>query len=113
MKHIFLFLVAAFGLFSMQSCVEDEPEQPTTKSTATIRFDARWQGSPFVMQQVYNDAFGNRIRSDKFLNYFSLITLVAEDGSEVLVRDFMLAELEFRVITTRIKILRNTQVQVR
>jgi hypothetical protein len=92
MKHIFLFLVAAFSLFSMQSCVEDKPEQPTTKSTATIRFDARWQGSPFVMQQVYNDAFGNRIRSDKFLNYFSFITLVAEDGSEVLVRDFMLAD---------------------
>ena len=92
MKHplmVFVFFAIALVL---HSCKEDEPEPVVGKSYAKVTFDARWEGSPFQMQQVYLDDFGNRLRSDKFMNYFSFIKLVAEDGSEVLLKDFMLAD---------------------
>ncbi|MFM7235127.1 MAG: MbnP family protein, partial [Flavobacteriales bacterium] len=40
----------------------------------------------------YMDDFGNRLRADKFMNYISLVTLVKEDGTEVLLKDFMLLD---------------------
>lgn len=90
-RSFYFFTFAAVALF-VQSCKDEEPTTPPGKSTATITFDARWDGAPFQMQQVYLDDFGNRIRCDKFLNYFSFVKLVAEDGSEVLLQDFILAD---------------------
>jgi hypothetical protein len=90
-RSIYFFALALFALI-VQSCQEDKPAPLPGKSTATITFDARWGGSPFLMQQVYMDDFGNRIRADKFMNYFSFIKLVAEDGSEVMLKDFALVD---------------------
>ncbi|MFM7234361.1 MAG: hypothetical protein ACKOZM_07195, partial [Flavobacteriales bacterium] len=85
MKKILPFFLAVFTLALMQSC-KDEPENPVlpAPSSAKVTFDARWAGQPFQMQQVYMDDFGNRLRADKFMNYISLVTLVKEDGTEVL-----------------------------
>ena len=90
-RLIYFFTLSLFTLM-IQSCKDDEPIPVPGKSTATITFDARWNGVPFQMQQVYMDDFGNRIRADKFMNYFSFIKLVAEDGSEVVLKDFVLAD---------------------
>jgi hypothetical protein len=79
-------------VLSLNSCKDDEPTPTPGKSFATITFDARWDGAPFMLEQVYMDDFGNRIRCDKFMNYFSFVKLVAEDGSEILVKDFILAD---------------------
>jgi hypothetical protein len=90
-KSIILFCLVLATL--VQSCRE-EPQTPEVPQTtrATVSFDALWDGQPFQMQQVYVDDFGNRLRTDKFMNYVSLIKLVKEDGSEVLVKDFMLVD---------------------
>jgi hypothetical protein len=92
MKHLTWFFACVIGMLSLQSCREDEkPPQPSA-SSAAVTFDARWDGAPFQMQQVYVDAFGNRIRADKFMNYISLITLVAEDGTQVPIHDYLLID---------------------
>ena len=92
MNRSIYFFALVFSALSFTSCKDEEPDPAPGKSTATITFDARWEGAPFQMQQVYLDDFGNRIRCDKFMNYFSFVKLVAEDGSEVLLKDFILAD---------------------
>ncbi len=92
MNRMWSFIGFLFVVLFAQSCKDDVPTPVPGKSYATVRFDARWDGAPFQMQQVYMDDFGNRIRSDKFMNYISFLKLVAEDGSEVLVKDFMLLD---------------------
>lgn len=93
MKKYFLFLPLVCGIMLVQSC-KDNPEEPAVpQSTAVmVKFDALWDGQPFQMQQVYMDDFGNRLRADKFMNYVSLVSLVAEDGSEVQLKDFVLLD---------------------
>lgn len=89
MNRLF-FLAASIVALVFASC-QNDPEVPEVKpSKATVRFSALWEGEPFVMQQVYTDAFGNRLRADGFLNYISLITLVKDDGTEVLIKDYSL-----------------------
>ncbi len=92
MNRSFCLFALVITSLVLQSCKDEEPAPVPGKSSATITFDARWEGTPFQIQQVYLDDFGNRIRCDKFMNYFSFIKLVAEDGSEVLVKDFVLAD---------------------
>jgi len=92
MNRLIYFFVLVLLTLTIQSCKDDEPTPAPGKSSATITFDARWDGAPFQLQQVYLDDFGNRIRCDKFMNYFSFVKLVAEDGSEVLLNDFILAD---------------------
>ena len=92
MNRTWSVIALLFVVLFAQSCKDDEPDPVPGRSFATVRFDARWNGAPFQMQQVYMDDFGNRIRSDKFMNYISFLKLVAEDGSEVLVKDFMLLD---------------------
>lgn len=89
MNKVFLLLAVMIALV-IASCT-NEPEQTVIPaSKATVRFSALWEGQPFEMQQVYTDAFGNRLRADGFLNFISLITLVKDDGSEVLIKDYAL-----------------------
>jgi hypothetical protein len=92
MNRPIYFFALVFAALAFSSCNDEKPDPGPGKSTATITFDARWEGAPFQMQQVYLDDFGNRIRCDKFMNYFSFVKLVAEDGSEVLVKDFILVD---------------------
>jgi len=74
------------------SC-KDEPEQPlTTTADVKVSFKALWENQPFVMQQVYRDDFGNRLRADKLMNYIAFVKIVAEDGSETQLKDFMLVD---------------------
>lgn len=112
MKRFFSLLSLALLTVGIQSCKDDEPIPVPGKSTATITFDARWDGVPFQMQQVYMDDFGNRIRADKFMNYFSFIKLVADDGSEVLLKDFILADFsETNRITTEVPMGKYTAIK--
>ena len=90
MKRAFLF-VAALSL-ALWSC-KDEPEQPvSTTADVTVSFKALWENQPFVMQQVYMDDFGNRLRADKLMNYIAFVTLVADDGTETQLKDFLLVD---------------------
>lgn len=41
------------------------------------------------MEEVYYDAFNNRVRIDKFDSYYAMLTLVKEDGSELVLQDFL------------------------
>jgi hypothetical protein len=90
MKRAFL-CVAVLSII-LWSC-KDEPEQPlTTTAEVKVSFKALWENEPFVMQQVYRDDFGNRIRADKLMNYIAFVKLVAEDGSETELKDFLLVD---------------------
>ncbi len=90
MIRTFLF-VATLSII-LWSC-KDEPEQPlTTTADVKVSFNALWENQPFVMQQVYRDDFGNRLRADKLMNYIAFVKIVAEDGSETQLKDFMLVD---------------------
>jgi hypothetical protein len=90
MKNTFL-LVGCLSVV-LWSC-KNEPEQPVvTTADVNVSFNALWDDQPFVMQQVYMDDFGNRLRADKLMNYLAFVTLVAEDGTETQLKDFMLLD---------------------
>lgn len=110
MKRAFLF-VAALSL-ALWSC-KDEPEQPvSTTADITVRFKALWDNQPFVMQQVYMDDFGNRLRADKLMNYIAFVTLVSEDGTETQLKDFMLLDFsESNEIKTTLPKGKYTQIK--
>lgn len=100
MKSTLFTLGWAFCLaFAMVGCkdentVEEKPEDTATSGTLTLGMDAKWGNEDFVVEQVYFDTYGNRIRVDKFMSYISEIHLVRADGSEVLLKDFYLADFE-------------------
>jgi len=90
MKRAFL-LFLSLSLF-FWSC-KNEPEEPvSTTADVTMSFKALWDNQPFVMQQVYQDDFGNRLRADKLMNYIAFVTLVGEDGTETQLQDFLLLD---------------------
>jgi hypothetical protein len=98
MNRFVLFYSFLIVLFTMQSCNEQDPIKDNETNllpespNITIKFDAVWDGSPFRMGRIFTDDFGNRVRADLFKNYISMVTLVAEDGSEVLLKDFLLVD---------------------
>jgi hypothetical protein len=87
MKFRFSLLVM-FLVVSFFSC-KNEPEEKLP-ATVKVVFKTTWQGQDFALEQVYLDAFNNRVRIDKFSSYYSWLTLVKDDGSELRLRDFML-----------------------
>jgi len=92
---VFYFLLSLTMVIGVASCrdKDDNEELPVAgPGKVTVSFTPKWNGDNFVMQDVYYDDFGNRIRVDNFLNYFSMLTLVKEDGTEVLLKDFYLAD---------------------
>lgn len=93
LKFVSVFLLIV-GCVVLTSCNrENETLASTTSSTNAVLivdFDTKWGAADFVMQQVYNDSYGNRVRLDNFKAYISMLTLIKEDGTEVLLRDFHL-----------------------
>lgn len=83
-RFLLLFIPA---LIFFQSC-KNEPEEKNP-ATVNVVFKTTWQGENFVMEEVYVDAFENRVRIDKFDSYYALLTLVKDDGSELVLRDFL------------------------
>lgn len=77
-----------------KNTTEETPEETVTKGQFTLSMDAKWGNEDFVIEQVYVDSYGNRIRVDKFMSYLAQMSLVRADGSEVLLKDFMLADFE-------------------
>jgi hypothetical protein len=92
MNRFILPFVSLVLLLGLQSCEEYKPEPST--STVTVKFDALRNGGPFLMNRIFTDAFGNRVRADRFMNYISMVSLVADDGTEVLLKDFLLVDYE-------------------
>lgn len=80
-------LVLAVSFFSCKN----EPEEKKPAAVKVI-FKTTWQGQDFALEQVYYDAFNNRVRVDKFSSYYSLLTLVKDDGSDLPLRDVMLLD---------------------
>ncbi len=90
MNRFFSLLVFVAIVSGLQSCEEYKPE--LTTSTVTIKFDALRGGSPFQMGRIFTDAYGNRVRADLFRNYISMVSLVSDDGTELLLKDFLLVD---------------------
>jgi hypothetical protein len=97
-KHYihFFSLLAVLLVYSCKN--KPEAEQPTETEVAdgqvNLRMDTQWGNDEFVIEQVYTDTYGNRIRVDQFLSYISQIFLVKDDGTEILLKDFYLANFE-------------------
>ncbi|MFM2202052.1 MAG: hypothetical protein RL040_1252 [Bacteroidota bacterium] len=100
MNRFFPVFITCFLVIGLHSCSEYKPT-PTPRcadnpelaaSSLTVKFDALWDTVPFRMGRPYSDDFENEMRADVFKNYISMVTLVAEDGSEVLLKDFLLVD---------------------
>ncbi len=99
----FSVVLSAFLLLAMAaitSCKEKNPEQIVdeivdevdTPTKVAIHFNPLWENQDFLMESVYHDNFGNRIRVDKFMQYMSSLTLVNESGDDVVLKDFHLMD---------------------
>lgn len=96
-KPVFIASILFFVLmvFSFTSCKEKNPAEviaDEVPAKVLLNFNPMWLGSDFVMQDVYYDDFGNRIRIDKFMHYVSFLKLIKDDGSEVILKDFHLLD---------------------
>ncbi len=89
MKKSFVFLSLAIFSLLITSCDPKEPEE-VKPAVLTVKIDSKWGSDPFEVQQVYTDSYGNRVRVDNFQSYVSMLTLIKNDGSEVLLKDFHL-----------------------
>lgn len=83
-----------------KNTIDETPEETVTTGQLTLRMNAKWGTENFVIEEVYNDTYGNRIRVDQFLSYLSQIRLVRVDGSEVMLKDFTLADFERDITLT-------------
>jgi hypothetical protein len=92
--RLFLFVVFAvyFSSCSISPYQDSLPEQKNF--TLSLKFDATWNEDPFQLDRIIVDDYGNLIRPSLFMHYVSFITLIAEDGTEVPVKDFMLIDYE-------------------
>lgn len=91
---IIFLLLSVFVFNACKDKNKEEENPPTAPTTAKVlvHFKPMWGDQPFVMQQVYHDDFGNRIRSDKFMQYYSNIRLQAVSGDDAIMKDFYLAD---------------------
>ena len=89
MKKSVVFLSLAIFSLLIASCDPKEPEE-VKPAVLTVKIDSKWGSDPFEVQQVYTDSYGNRVRVDNFQSYISMLTLIKNDGSEVLLKDFHL-----------------------
>jgi hypothetical protein len=100
MNRFFSVFITCCLLIGLHSCSEYKPTPPLrcadnpelAATRLTLKFDALLDSVPFQLGRIFTDNFGNRVRADIFMNYISMVTLVAEDGSEVLLKDFMLVD---------------------
>lgn len=87
----FLLFGGIFTMIFFSSCEPEVVVDPPAFTGVKVVFDLRYEGQPFVMSDVYWDSFDHRIRIDNIMSYFSMLKLVKEDGSKVLLKDFYLA----------------------
>jgi hypothetical protein len=92
MKNCKLIIFSAFSIIMLASCTETIVDpQPTS---LVLDFNTKWQGQDFQLEQVYTDQFGNRLRVDNFKSYVTMVKLMKQDGSEVLLKDFYLLDFD-------------------
>ena len=91
MRKIKWILVVVSALW-MAGCKPDEVIEVLPSATgAKVVFDLRYNDQPFAVGDIYYDNFGHRIRIDNFMSYISMMKLVKDDDTEVLLNDFYLA----------------------
>jgi hypothetical protein len=91
------FFTLIMSIFVLVSCKDKNKEDETPQTTnnpakLSVKFIPMWGDEPFNMQQVYFDDYGNRIRSDKFMQYYSSIRLEDDMNNDVTLKDFYLAD---------------------
>lgn len=89
----FFLSLSVVALVVLSSCKDKKADDLIVEPVITkvvVRFTPQWQGNPFVMQSVYYDNFGNRLRIDKFMHYVTSLRLIKEDNTEVMLKDFYL-----------------------
>lgn len=107
MKKIIRAVFYAFTTVALLAACKDNKKEDTTPAVTTatlkISYAAHWQGNPYVHPAVVEDNFGNQLRIDKFMSYVSKLSLIKEDGSEYLLKDYSLIDflqsptVEFKV----------------
>ena len=78
MKSARYFIMACAALTLLLSAckntaTQEDPETEVATGQFNLRMDAKWGNEDFVIEQVYLDTYGNRIRVDQFLSYVSQI----------------------------------------
>jgi len=94
----FILFSLVLSLFTVACKNDPTTEDPIDviagSGQVSLKMDAKWGNEDFVVEQVYLDSYANRIRVDQFLSYISQVILMKSDGSEVLLKDFYLANFE-------------------
>jgi hypothetical protein len=83
--------VLLFGCENDKTTTEEITDTPALQDpTVSIRVSSLWGADDFILENIYMDSYGNRVRVDNFQSYFAMIKLVKEDGTEVPLQDFYL-----------------------
>ncbi|MFM9984940.1 MAG: MbnP family protein [Flavobacteriales bacterium] len=96
-KSTFPFVLAIAAL-SFIGCKNDKDDTnsdvidtPVAQNpTVSVRISSLWGINDFVLENIYFDNYGNRVRVDNFQSYFAMVKLIKDDGTEVLLKDFYL-----------------------
>lgn len=88
----FSLLTLAFaGCKNEKENTTDTTDTPAAQDpTVTLRVSSLWGPNDFILESIYYDNYGNRVRVDNFQSYFAMVKLIKDDGTEVLLKDFYL-----------------------
>ncbi|MBL7943737.1 MAG: hypothetical protein JNM00_13270 [Flavobacteriales bacterium] len=92
MKYFKLIIPSVLAVFMLAACTESTVDPGPT--SLVLDFNTKWHSEDFHIEQVYTDQFGNRLRVDNFKSYVTMVKLIKQDGSEVLLKDFSLFDFE-------------------
>lgn len=82
--------VLVLTAFMFAGCDEEKETPVVQPATVSVKIRSFWGEGPFVLENIYMDNYGNRVRVDNFQSYFSMVKLIKDDGTEVLLKDFYL-----------------------
>ena len=84
-------IVLFCSALAISGCKNEKEVTPVVEpATVSVRVSSLWGANDFILQNIYMDNFGNRVRVDNFQSYFAMIKLIKDDGTEVLLKDFYL-----------------------
>lgn len=94
MKNLtyFFFAASIVALTALSACEKDKEEQDPaiTEGRINLNMKAVWGDEPFSVGTVYSDPFDRPILTESLRAYVSNISVIREDGSEVLLADIAL-----------------------
>jgi hypothetical protein len=89
----FLLNIITVAVFSLVF-VSCKPEESTVLPKLNVTIKTVYNNQPFTVGEIYDDGMGHRMRVDLFMSYFSQLKLTNTSGTEVLLKDFHLQNLD-------------------